>query len=158
MAFGQRGRIVRHGRTIRYVFLISLTALACAWGVWFALRPHHKPASSLRTEDRAVADIRLNECIGRTAREVVQFLGLGEAAWFWTDEPPGILRGVSYFPADGRSVTIYIAQEEALFRRFDEHREWDYEGFLNCRVGGIQYAVGEARHDIGPAVPWQWRR
>jgi hypothetical protein len=89
----------------------------------------------------------------------VRFLGLGEAKWFWTDEPPCILRGVTYFLADGRSVTIYIAEGEPLFRRFDGSRAWDYEGFLDCRVGGIQYKdkAGEVWLDIGPAVPWQWR-
>jgi hypothetical protein len=88
----------------------------------------------------------------------VDLLGLKDAKWFWTDEPPGILRGVSYYPADGREVTLYIAEGEPLFRRFDDRREWDYEAFLGCRVGGIQYKAGEISVDLGPAVPWQFRR
>lgn len=100
----------------------------------------------------------LEMCIGQTARDVVQRLGLQNAEWFWTDEPPAILRGVSYHPDKSKEVIICIAESEPLFRKFDEKRKWDYEEFLRCRVGGIQYRSGEVHFDIGPAVPFQFRR
>jgi hypothetical protein len=112
----------------------------------------------MHSEGRQATEARLNQCLNQPAREVVQLLGLGQAKWYWTDEPPGILRGVSYHPADGRSVTLYIAVGEPLFRRFSDRLEWDYEAFLGCRVGGIQYAAGDIHIDVGPAVPWQFRQ
>ena len=39
----------------------------------------------------------------------------------------GILRGVSYYPADGRWVKLYIAEGEPLFRKFSDRLEWDYK-------------------------------
>ena len=88
----------------------------------------------------------------------MQRLDLGEAERHWTDEPPGILRGISHSPPDGRRVTLYIAEGEPLFRKFSDRFEWDYAEFLRCRVGGFQYEAGEVHLDIGPAVPWQWRQ
>jgi hypothetical protein len=100
----------------------------------------------------------LNDCIGRPAKEVVRVLNLKGCKWYWVDEPPGVLRGVCYHPGEDREVTLYIAQGEPLFRRFDKQREWNYRGFLNWRVGGIQYYGGKVWLDIGPAVPCQLRR
>ena len=51
----------------------------------------------------------------------------------------------------------YRAEGEPLFRQYNDRNEWDYKLFLGCRVGGIQYDVGDIRLDLGPAVPWQWR-
>jgi hypothetical protein len=109
-----------------------------------------------------VAEALLNPCLGRPVWEVVQMLRLGDAKWSWAHEPPGILRGASYvpvdFPADGRLVTLYIAAGEPLFRLYRERLDWDYEVFLGCRVGGIQSEAGDIHLDVGPAVPWQFRR
>lgn len=164
------------GRVARYALLGLAVALAGV-GAWLAFRPHPSPGGTLEGPSlaetpapeqpaaaaqlpatREAAEARLTPCLGLTAREVVQRLGLGEAKRYWTDEPPGILRGSSYHLADGRSVTLYIAPGEPLFCRFSDRMEWDYEAFLGCKVGGIQYHAGEVRLDLGPAVPWQWRR
>jgi hypothetical protein len=134
---------MRLRRVFRYWVPGAIVALLCAWVVWFFVR-------------REMIEAQLEDCIGRTAHEVVKELGLEEAEWYWTDEPPGILRGVTYFTPDGRTVKVYIAAGEPLFRRLGIRREWDYEAFLNCRVGGIQYKAWNAKFDIGPAVPWQW--
>ena len=107
---------------------------------------------------RAAQEERLNGCLGHTAEEVVRRLGLGQAQWFWTDEPPCILRGVTYYPDKGTSVNLFIDRAEPLYRQLNEERRWDYAAFLHCRVGGIQYVSGEEWFDIGRDVPWQWRR
>jgi hypothetical protein len=130
--------------------LLTAALAASAVGVWAVLRPASPQTPSITTTD-------LHECLGLPAGEVVQRLRLGEAEWFWSEEPPFILRGVSYFPADGQRVTLYIAEGEPLFRQFSEHGEWDYETFQRCRVGGIQYKAGDTHLNIGPAVPWQFR-
>jgi hypothetical protein len=169
---------MRPGRVTLYV-LLGLGMALVGVGAWMATRPHPTPGGPTEGESgntppapaqsqpapaqsplprgrRGVA--LLEPCLGRTVREVVQLLGLGDAERYWTDEPPGILRGASYFQRDGRSVTLYIAEGEPLFHRFSDRMEWDYEAFLKCRVGGIQYKAGEVHLDLGPAVPWQWRR
>jgi hypothetical protein len=166
---------------VAWLSLFILGATLAALGVWLATRPQTSPDAgtnsgtantsqdSVNREAAALIvavfplvieanEALLQACIGKPAREVVQLLGLGEAKWFWTDEPPGILRGVSYFPDDERSVKLYIAEGEPLFREFRDRGRWDYEAFLACRVGGIQYKSGGVVLDVGPAVPWQWRR
>ena len=164
------------GRVSRLTLIGFAVALASV-GVWLAFRHYpspgvpageasrgeqpaaeQPPAAAQLPATREAAEARLTPCLGLTLREVVERLGLSDAKRYWTDEPPGILRGSSYRLADGRSVTLYIAQGEPLFRRLSERMEWDYEAFLGCRVGGIQYEAGEVHLDIGPAVPWQWRR
>ncbi|VTU01562.1 unnamed protein product [Gemmataceae bacterium] len=104
-----------------------------------------------------VTEATLEAFLGLTARELVDALGLAEGQRDWTDEPPCVLRGVSYSVADGASVTLYIASGEPLFRQLKLHREWDYDAFLGCRVGGIQYHSTAVRLNVGPAVPWQRR-
>ena len=135
------------GRVIRNLLLAATVSAACGVGFWL-----------VRRTPSETTEVQLNECLGHTADEVVQRMRLGDAEWRWTDEPPGILRGVSYSPADGRRVTLYIAEGEPLFRKFSDRCEWDHMAFLRCRVGGIQYESGDVHLDIGPAVPWQWRR
>jgi hypothetical protein len=150
----------------RFLVSAAVVALLGAWAIWLALPPHrqadgdHERALLRSTSDtgQRVTEARLQECIGQTGEEVVGNLGLTGAKWYWTDEPPGILRGVSYYLAEGGQVTVYLAEGEPLFRRFDDRRDWDYEGFLACRVGGIQYQAGGLRLDIGPDVPEQWRQ
>jgi hypothetical protein len=174
-----RGRM-RPARIAWCILLVLMVALA-SFGAWCATRPHltpgdpgegtaHRPAPTHSPEKmesvaavplpatREAIEATLKPCLGRTVREVVQLLDLGEAKPRWTQEPPGTLRGASYFTADERSITLYIAEGEPLFRQFNDFFEWDYEAFLRCRVGGIQYSVGEVWLDLGPAVPWQWRR
>jgi hypothetical protein len=117
-----------------------------------------EPPGHVLSDLKEPTETQLNECLNQTADEVVQRLRLGEAKRIWTDEPPGILRGVSYYFADGRRMTLYIAESEPLFRTASDRSEWDYGAFLRSRVGGIQYHSGDIQLDIGPAVPFQWRR
>lgn len=133
---------------------LTLITAVCLWrlgvggGQWpSAAGPSPEPPT----------EAQLNECLGQPVAEVVQRLRLGGAEWHWTDEPPCTLRGASY-SVGNRRVYLYIAEDEPLFRQFDIDREWDYGAFLQCRVGGIQYESGDVHFDIGPAVPWQWRR
>lgn len=102
-------------------------------------------------------EARLRGCIGKTVAEVVETLGLNGIEPILVDEPPGVLRGISYF--DGRQpvVTLYFAETEPLHRKFSERRDWDTTLIPKCRVGGIQYSSCGGRFDIGPAIPWQWR-
>jgi hypothetical protein len=129
--------------------LFTLGVALVALGAWFATRPH---------ASREATEALLKPCIGKPAREVVQLLGLADAKRYWVDEPPGILRGVSYYPNEKRSIKLYIAEGEPLFRQFNDQFEWDYDAFLTCRIGGIQYESGGVVLDVGSAVPWQWRR
>lgn len=71
--------------------------------------------------------------------------------------PPGVLRGVKYLSAEDAFVILYIAEEEPLFRCFVGDRKWNYDEFLTCRIGGIQFHADGLRLDVGPDVPWQWR-
>ena len=137
---------MRRGKAIRCILLLAAIVSACDVGFWLA-----------RQSTAETTQGRLDECLGQPARDVVQQLRLGDAEWHWTDEPPGVLRGVSYSPVDGRQVSVYIAEGEPLFRKFSARRKWDYEAFLDCRIGGIQYESEEIRLDLGPAVPWQFR-
>ena len=151
------------GRATRKAVIAATAVVACgAVVVWATRRPHaDAPPGPVGVEEpvgRDQAGARLTGLLGHPAVEVIRALDLGEALWYWTDEPPGVLRGVTYYPADGRSVTLYVAEGEPLFRRFDSRCEWDYAAFLRCRVGGFQYRAGGTALDIGPAVPWQWRR
>ena len=134
------------------VAVIAVLMALAGVGICFAIR-----AWEADSVDRQIIEARLKPCLGRPAREVVADIKLGGANWYGTDEPPMILRGVSYYPADGSSVTIYIAASEPLFRRFSEKGEWDYDAFLGCRVGGIQYRLNDIHVDSGPDVPWQFR-
>jgi hypothetical protein len=147
---------MRLSRYFWYALSVVAVALMC-FGAWYAFQTIG-PAVPVQPISRGATEAALKRCIGQTAKEVVLLLELSDAKWYWTDEPPGVLRGVSYAPANERSVTLYIAKDEALFRRFEERREWDYEAFLGCRIGGIQYKAGEVRLDIGPDVPFQFRR
>jgi hypothetical protein len=140
---------VRRGRAIRHLLLLAAVVSACGIGLWLVRRSH--------TAGEVTAG-EVNACIGLPVGRAVDRLRVGDAKWYWTDEPPGILRGVSYYPADGRRVTLYIAEGEPLFRKFSDRFEWDYAAFLVCRVGGIQYEDGQYHLDIGPAVPWQFKR
>ncbi len=103
-------------------------------------------------------DIRkwLRPAVGQSVREAIAHLGLEEANRFWTDEPPGILRGASYHLSDNRSVTLFIAEGEPLYRKFSDQRKWDNDAFLDCKVGGVQYHDTRGVYDLGPAVPFQW--
>ena len=103
-------------------------------------------------------DIRkwLRPALGQSVRQAIAHLGLEEANRFWTDEPPGILRGASYYLPGDRSVTLYIAQGEPLYRKFSDQCEWDNDAFLDCKVGGVQYHDTRAVYELGPAVPFQW--
>lgn len=146
--------------------MAAIAILLCGWGVWFVLRPDRQAGGGdsegsrrqILTVDDEPLEIRLQRLIGRPAKEIVRQLDLAEATWYWVDEPPGILRGVSYLLADKRSVSLYVAEGEPLFRRLDFDQAWDYEEFLSSRVGGIQYKEGEVWLDIGPDVPWQFER
>jgi hypothetical protein len=115
----------------------------------------HVASSTEKRPD--VTEESLKKCIAKTAKEIVEHFKLNTAKWSWIDEPPGIVRGVRY-PVDNVVFKLYIAQGERLFRRFDENRKWNYEEFLGCNIGGIQYDSGEIRLDIGAAVPFQFRR
>ncbi|WP_157469207.1 hypothetical protein [Gemmata sp. SH-PL17] len=104
-----------------------------------------------------VTEAVLEGCLGQKVGDVVQRLGLAECRWGWADEPPCVLRGAFYRPADSVRVALYVATDETLFRQFNVRRDWDYDAFLKCRVGGIQYRSGVACFDVGSAIPWQWR-
>ena len=138
-----------------FVFVLCLTALVPACADKTGTKESAVPSQPV---SREATDGKLKKCIGQTAKDVVQLLGLKDAKWEWVDEPPGILRGVTYSSDKTHSVTIYIAEGETLFRKFDEKRKWDYAAFLSCRIGGIQYTSGELHLDIGPSVPFQWRQ
>lgn len=138
---------MQRGRAIRNLLLLAATVSACGVGFWL-----------VRRTPPETTEAQLSDCLGHPADQAVERLRLGDAKWHWSDEPPAILRGVSYSPADSRRVTLYIAEGEPLFRKFSDRFEWDYGAFLRCRVGGIQYESGDVHLDIGPAVPWQWRK
>ena len=104
-----------------------------------------------------VTEESLKKFLGKTAKEFVEHFKLKDKKGGWTDEPPGILRGVSYY-VDKTYFILYIAEGEKLYRRFDENRKWNYEEFLGCKIGGIQYRSGKVYFDVGPAVPFQFRR
>lgn len=149
---------MRRGHAIRNLLLIALAVLVCGMGFWQMLRtPTVKLNQSLSTSVETTAE-QLNQCLAQPVEKVVERLRLADGKWDWLDEPPGILRGVTYYQGDGREVKLYIASGEPLFRKFSDSREWDYIAFLQCRVGGIQYTAGAVHHDIGPAVPWQFRQ
>ena len=133
-------------KSSRNIF-VFITVVACVLGYWLV------PAAR-----RKVTERELVGCLDRPVGDVVGQLRLTDAERSWEDEPVSVLRGVSYRTADGRRVVIFLAEGEPLCRLFDEHRTWDYAAFLRCRVGGIHYEAGNVRLDIGPAVPWQWRR
>ncbi|HEX4610966.1 MAG TPA: hypothetical protein VH092_22440 [Urbifossiella sp.] len=156
---------MRRVLTIRNALLLAAVVGVCGLGFW----SYRKATEVQLPEDLGRSAVEpataaeptaaaLHECLGRPASEVVERLRLADSKWYWTDEPPGTLRGVTFSPGDGRQVTLYIAEGEPLFRQFSDQREWDHAAFLRCRVGGIQYEAGDVHLDIGPAVPWQWRQ
>jgi hypothetical protein len=144
--------------------------LTGALGIWLASKAHSRGPSPEDQTDSAgqqskpaqavqlVREQELKSCLGQRADQVVEKMKLVDAKWFWCDEPPCVLRGVTYFPQQGTQVTLYINSAEPLFRQFKEDCEWNYKAFLRCRVGGIQYWSEERWFDVGPDVPWQWRR
>jgi hypothetical protein len=155
-------------RNVALLIPLMIVALA-SFGAWRITRPHYTHGDPgegevavvttvPRPASREAAETLLKPCLGRTVRDVVQMLDLGGAKQSWVDEPPGVLRGSAYYTADEQRVVLYIAEGEPLFRQFNEFCKWDYAAFLGCRVGGIQYWSGEIDLDLGPAVPWQWRR
>jgi hypothetical protein len=110
-------------------------------------------------EDTAALRNNLKACLGLTFEQAVRKLDLGKTdKTFFTDEPPCVLRGMTYYLPQKVEVTLYIAEQDPLFRSFCDSREWDREQLLRARVGGISYRKGEIALDVGPAVPWQWRR
>jgi hypothetical protein len=151
-------------RPVAYLAMFSImTVSIILFGAWYLFRPHREfnvvPREKISEAfNRETTETLLKKCIGQSAKEVTQLLKIENAKWLWTDEPPGILRGICYYSADDRIVTLYIAEGEPLFRRFAENRQWDFEAFLSCRIGGIQYRAGELSLDIGEAVPFQFRR
>lgn len=171
---------MRLGRTASYGILIAAGLVLASVGAWLAVRfftgstqqgqlNQEAPGQSVASREATTAPVSgqptarraietmLKPCLGRPVREVVQILKLQDAGHDWTHEPPCILRGARYVTTD-RSITLYIAEGEPLFRCFSDRLDWDYKAFLDCRVGGIQYEVGELHLDLGPAVPVLWRR
>jgi hypothetical protein len=101
---------------------------------------------------------RLKSDIGRSVSVVVKELGLEGAGQGWVDEPPGVLRGRCYTLPDKTTVTLYIARQDPMYRKFSDRREWNLEAFRRAKVGGIQYQSAQASLDIGDDIPFQFRR
>lgn len=95
--------------------------------------------------------------INSPIHEVVSVLDLSDARRQWVQEPPFILRGVVYYKGT-RTVYLYISEDDPLYRQFNDNCQWDYTTVAECRVGGIVYVDGEHRIEVGPDVPWQFRR
>ncbi|HZZ80411.1 MAG TPA: hypothetical protein VFE62_18050 [Gemmataceae bacterium] len=112
---------------------------------------------SARLDRPEASEESLKKCLNKTAKEVVEHFKLKDAEWHWIDEPPGILRGVSY-SVNKQYFNLYIADGEKLFRRFNEKRKWNHDEFLACKIGGINFHSRGVYFDIGPAVPFQFRR
>jgi hypothetical protein len=140
--------------------LYALRGVYFLWPHFIPARPPAQLIAEKRPVTPTIAEAELAGYIGAKAEEVVKRMELGGGDWFWTCEPPLSIRGVTYFPAQGRlggaQVTLYIDSREPLHRR--EMFEGSYEEFLRCRVGGIQFKSPEEWLDVGPDVPWQWRR
>ena len=125
------------------VLLTSVGITLASFSVWYAIRPP-------RTASREKIEATLTPCIGLPARDVLHRLGIEEAKRHWNDEPPGKLRGVSYYTADGRSVRLYLAKGEPLYRQINMGRHWDYSSFLDSHIGRIQYESHSIDVEIGP--------
>jgi hypothetical protein len=132
------------------------------WTYLIPAGPPAQPMSRKKQVTPSIDEAELAGYIGATAEEVVKRMELGEAEWFWTDEPPLTLRGVTYFPDQGRlkgaKITLFIDSQEPLHRQSRAMRNPSYEEFLRCRVGGIHFFSAGDWFDVGPDVPWQWWR
>ena len=85
----------------------------------------------------------VRRCLGRPVREGVELLGIVKDRREWVQSPRGILSGCEYYGSDGASrVVIWVAPGEPMYRQpADGRGEWDYEAFLDCRVGGVEFRV-----------------
>jgi hypothetical protein len=145
--------------------LASTALLVSGLAGWFLvkLRKPERAHSSFQTlypADNVPMRERFGGLLGLPADQVIQKMGLDKAtAWFWVDEPPGYLRGVTYFLPGGQWLTLYVACGEPLYKNFSESDRWDYDVFLGAKVGGIQYWGLDNSVAVwaGSDVPFQWR-
>jgi hypothetical protein len=149
------------GRDVCAGLLVAVLVAGIGLTAWLARQTTTDAPDAPNATDKVIA-AQLDDCLFLPAGEVVKRLQLNGTKWYWIDEPPGILRGVVYSLPGDRSISLYIAEGEPLYRQFSETRKWDYDAFLKCRVGGIQFQSSQSGTDsktwnLGPDVPWQFR-
>jgi hypothetical protein len=71
---------------------------------------------------------------GLTLGEAVQQLGLEPGGCAVFDEPPGVARGISAKLADSRTVKLWLARQDGLFR---ENRDWTIQQIAGRRVAAV---------------------
>jgi hypothetical protein len=94
-----------------------------------ALLCGHSP-SAPREELKAL-DTQLR---GLTLGEAVRQLGLKPGDCTLFDEPPGVARGIHAKLPDGRTVQMWLARRDGLFR---ENRDWTFRQIAGRRVAAV---------------------
>ena len=82
--------------------------------------------------DQKVLDAQLR---GLTLSEAVQRLGLEPRDCALFDEPPCVARGISAELSDGRTVKLWLARQDGLFRH---NRDWTFQQIAGRRVAGVE--------------------
>jgi hypothetical protein len=72
---------------------------------------------------------------GLTLREAIQQLGLKPEDCELFDEPPGVARGIQAKVHDGRTVQLWLARQDGLFR---EKRDWTFQQIAERRVAAVK--------------------
>jgi hypothetical protein len=87
---------------------------------------------------------------------VIETLHLeGCRATYWTEEPPGHLKGVVFFLEDGVSVTLFLDPHEPMYKSFNDRDEWDCGAVFLAKVGGVTVASREKQFAVGNGG-WEW--
>lgn len=87
---------------------------------------------------------------------VIEKLQLEECrATYWVDEPPGQLKGMIFFLADGVSVELFLAPNEPMYKSFNDRDEWDCGAVFLAKVGGVTVASKENQFAVGSGT-WEW--
>jgi hypothetical protein len=75
------------------------------------------------------------ELRGLTIRDAVARAGMKPKACEIFDEPPGVARGVRGKTADGRTLELWVARPDGVFR---EKRDWTFAQVAGLRVARVR--------------------
>ena len=111
-----------------------------------------------RSEEQEGLETTIRSCIGLTFQECLDKLRLGKIKLkAFVDEPPLMLRGMSFGFESGEDVMILIDERDPLFKDINHERSWNYEQLLMAKVGGIDYiAANRGMHIVLGNIPWHW--
>jgi hypothetical protein len=98
----------------------------------------------------------LSRCINLKLNEIVDRAPfLHGAKHYMIEEPPFVLRGISY-SCDGMRFRFYIDGRDPMYRN-EQQEEWTHEKLLVCEINGIQASKGSRRFNLGHGIPFQFR-